>query len=244
VSKRIYVVCGLAVFLNAPLSAAEPIRTMTFDAIPLDEPILFRVRDVQLRIPAGYLAPWPRPAMRGEVNERKKIDFNFWMPQRRYVEIDEASLAGFRPREKGRTPPGPGEYVVKVQDLQLLKPDEIDVYRSPDKRFETYTSRVGHASFSFKEEDHGLVRFWRHDWPYPQPEPFLRYRSKDGADIKIILRCTAPHLSTPGKTCDGPVYLEKEELSFRIFFAGEDLSKWRENVLAVRHLFRSWEVTP
>lgn len=111
VSTRVSVVCALVLLVDlcgialpvVTSSAAEQVRTMTYDAIPLDEPILFRVRDVMLRIPAGYLAPWPRPAMRGKVNERKSIDFNYWMPQRRYVEIEEASLAGFRPREKGRT---------------------------------------------------------------------------------------------------------------------------------------------
>lgn len=158
--------------------ASGQIRTTTYDGIPLDEPFLIRMRGVLLRIPAGYLGPWPSPAGRGRVGEMKSIKFNFWMPDSRYVEIGDLSIAGFRPKEPGRGDPPSEASVVRVNDLQLLRPDELGT-RSPDTRFRNLTSLAGISSYSF-EQEFGLVRFWRHDWPYPQPEPFLNYRHEQG----------------------------------------------------------------
>jgi hypothetical protein len=88
------------------------------------------------------------------------------------------------------------------------------------------------------------VRFWRHDWPYQQPEPLLNYRHREGDDLQILLRRTPPHRASPGKVCDGYVYLQQDQLSFYIIFDGDDLPKWQENVRAARDLFLSWNVTP
>jgi hypothetical protein len=48
----------LVCLLNAAaFFASAQIRTKTDTGVPFDEPILVRVRDVLLRVPAGYL--WP-----------------------------------------------------------------------------------------------------------------------------------------------------------------------------------------
>lgn len=239
-SRAIWTILGICVLT---VFASAQVRTMTYDGVLLDEPVLIQFGEVMLRVPAGYLAPWPRPDARNRVNKRGRIAFNFWMPSRRYVEIDEASLAGFQPKERGREPSLPGTYVVKVLEMRLLTPDELD-HRSPEKRFRNLTSLAGLTAYSFQEEGFGLVRFWRHDWPYELPEPFLHYRHKEGGDPQILLRCTPPHRASPGKVCDGYVYVEADQLSFYIVFDRDDLSKWRENVRAAQDLFRSWQTVP
>src|SRR5262245_28845414 len=74
---------------------AEDITRTTFDGIPLEEPIRFRIRGSEYRIPAGYLAPWPTQTVRNVVSDTDAISFNFWMPDRRYVEVDDRSLAEY-----------------------------------------------------------------------------------------------------------------------------------------------------
>lgn len=247
VSILLLAVSVVVTMASAP-SAPAQIRTTTYDGIPLDEPFLTRMRGVLLRIPAGYLGPWPSPAGRDRVGETKSIKFNFWMPDRRYVEIGDLSIAGFRPKEPGRGDPPPEASVVRVNDLQLLRPDELGT-RSPDTRFRNLTSLAGISSYSFKEE-FGLMRFWQHDWPHPQPEPFLHYRHMEGSDLQVLLRCTPSDrtVGRPGATtnpiCDGYVYVAADELSFYIWFSGTHLPRWRENVLAARDLFRSWSQAP
>ena len=130
-------------------SAPAQIRTVTNDGIALDETILVRVHGVLFRIPAGYLVPWPKPAMRGQVNERDNLNFNFWMPEPRYVEIDDISIDGSRPAERGRERPGRDAYVVKVRSLQPATKLDTPGYISPEKRFQNFTSLPAPSSYSF-----------------------------------------------------------------------------------------------
>ena len=222
-------------------SSAEEIRRQTYDGIPLDEPIQFRVLGVSLNVPAGYLVPWPTPAMRRRVNETPELFVEFWMPSKRYSEISPLSRIGFRPKERGRNQPPPDAYIVRVQHLRPRKLDDPN-YVSPEQRFKNLTSVRGRPSYSLKEEEFGLVRFWDPNWPYANPEPFTNYRHLEGSDPQIILRCTPPHKTSLNPNCDGYVHFIADELSFYLFFALQDLPRWRESVIAVRDLFKSWAV--
>jgi hypothetical protein len=222
-------------------AVAEEIRRSTFEGFPLDEPIRFRIRGTLIQVPAGYLAPWPSRAMRKVTTELKDgISFNFWMPDRRYVEVEDGSLADFQPKEPGRYQSSSGTFIFKVRPLRPMKPEELD-FRSPEKQFKNLTSTPGLASYSFKQEEFGLVRFWRNDWPYPQPEPFLNYKHIEGTDPQILLQCTPPHKTPANPLCQGFVYSAVDELSLRVYFARKDLPRWRESVLAAIDLFKSWK---
>jgi hypothetical protein len=227
---------------KSPLKST-PVRTTTHQGIPLDEPISVRVRDVLVRIPAGYLWPWPAPTFRGRVNDWKGLGFQFWMPDRRYVEIAPGSIIGFRPQEAGRPPPAPDAYIVNVRDFKPVKLDDPD-YRSPQKGFENYTSTPGIASYSFEQENFGLVRYWRHDSPYPpHPEAFLNYRHAENTDPQVLLHCN-PDIYRPYPTsplCAGDIYFAADELGFFVYFPRDELPHWREIVTAARDLFRSWK---
>jgi hypothetical protein len=189
----------------------------------------------------GYIGPWPTQKERGRISGRQPLNLNFWMPDRRYVEVGDLSIAGFRPKERGRGEPPPGASVVRVNDLRLLKSDKLGT-RSPEQQFQNLTSLAGLSSYSFKEEEFGLVQYWQHNWPYPQPDPFFRYRHVEGSDPQINLRCTLPRLEKgPSGMCIGYVYITPDELSFQIWFSVSNLMHWREYVSATRDLFNNWK---
>jgi hypothetical protein len=222
-------------------AATAQLRSMTDTGVPLDEPILVRLRDVPLRVPAAYLWPWPSQAMRNRVNDLQEIGFSFWMPERRHLETNPLSLLSFRPKEPGRDEPSPDAYVVEVRQLQPVKLDEPG-YISPEQRFRNLTSISGLSSYSFEEEPFGLVRFWRHDWPHKQPESFLNYRNVEASDPQIELRCTPVHRTTAvNPLCDGTVHFATDGLGFYVRFSIRDLPRWREIAFAVRDLFKSWK---
>jgi hypothetical protein len=226
--KRSVVAAACALFLFS-----EPLPTSTQE---------LQVGDNLLRIPAGYLVPWPAEIMRNRVNTKPAIYIRFWMPEKRYLEINPLSSASFRPKEPGRAKPSSNDYVVWVNELRPLSVDQLG-YLSPEKQFQNLTSVAGVSSFSFQEENFGLVRFWRHDWPYSHPEPFTNYRHREGSDPLILLRCTPSYQDALNPLCDGYVYFRGDQLSFYIIFSRTDLPRWRESSLAVRDLFKVWSGT-
>jgi hypothetical protein len=237
------VACMAISFATANDAMSQDIRHSTHSGIPFDERISVRLRETVLDIPAGYFAPWPKLTSRGLLNSTKSIGFNFWMPTKRYVEIDDMSIASFHPREKGRAAPAEGQSIVRVSNLQLLTPDELGV-RSPETGFRNLTGS-NYAGYASREE-FGLLRFWEGGRdPSLPPEAFLNYRHRDGSDPQILLRCTPPDRLYPlGRKvtgiCDGYVYFAADQLSFYIMLSGEDLPRWSETVHAARDLFRSW----
>lgn len=219
------------------LGLSEVITDSTRDGIPLDEPIRARVGGVLFQMPAGFLAPWPSLKMRKVINTWQGIGFNFWMPERRYVEIDEFSLFGFRPTEPGRDyDPASNPFVVKVRGIRSIKPAELGTL-SPETRFRNLTSWAS-ASYSF-EDKFGLVRFWRNNGP----EAFFNYKHVDGSDPQVIARCTVVKQVPPGPFCQLIVYSVADELHLYVDLAHRDLPRWRESILAAIDLYKSWKVT-
>jgi hypothetical protein len=240
-------VCVCLLWTATSFCTFAQVMTVTNDGVALNERILIRARGVSLRVPAGYLSPWPTKNMRNRMNEQKGIAFNFWMPDRRYVEIYPFSIVGFRPRERGRAQPGPDAYVVKVISLASIKADDPD-YLSPEKAFKNTTSIPGISSYSFQQEDFGLMRFWRHDGPPPQPQALVRYRHMEGTDPQVLLRCRAPPREKPGvlpyPSCDGSVHFLADDLGFYLQFDRMNLPQWHAIVNAVRDLYMSWKAAP
>jgi hypothetical protein len=237
---------GLATFFtcdasDTALAQSLKIRTTTYDGVPLEEPILVRTRGVLLSIPVGYLAPWPKPDARGREIGTDKLNFNFWMPDRRHVEIADPSLVGFRPREPGRSKPNSNAYVVRVRLLQTTELQEPE-YLPPEKLFENATRPLGLSSYTFSEEPFGLVRFWLRDGHLPRAEPFINYRHVDGSDPQLLLRCLPESARVANPSCTGDVYIAADKLAFFLHFSRSDLPYWREIVFAVRDLFDSWRV--
>lgn len=242
-SLGVPIVLAMFFFLTSVQPEAEGNRRTTHDGISLQEPIRIRLADLMLHVPAGYLVPWPTPAMRERINAMSSLNFSFWMPDKRAPETSPMSRLGFRPIERGRDAPQANQFLVSISDMKVLGADKIGT-RSPEVRFDNLISRSGPASYSFKKEEFELIRFWRHDWPYPQPEPYLNYVSERGADPQILLRCTPSHRNLDNPVCDGYAYLLSERLSFYVIFSLGDLPRWRESIDAARDLFERWRISP
>jgi hypothetical protein len=220
-------------------------RTTTDGVLPFDEPVSIKVKGVPLHVPAAYIFPWPHQEVRNRVNEAKALNIEFWMPDRRYLEISPLSNVEFRPTEPDREQPGAEAYIVKVRGLQPTKLDEPG-YISPEQKFRNLTSIGGRtaSSYSYQEEPFGLVHFWRPDWPHPLPPPFIDYRHKEGADPQAIIKCTPPSRPTPQPLCDGYVHFVADELAFFFYFPREELPHWHDIALAVRELYTTWRSPP
>lgn len=225
--------------------ALEP-RTTTDGVLPLDEPISIRVKNVPLRVPAAYISPWPQAKnVRNRVNEWKGFDVEFWMPDRRYLEISPLSNTSFRPVEPGRGVPATSAYIVRIWHLRPTRLDEPG-YISPEQGFRNQTS-IGSAStssYSFQDEPFGLVRFWLRDWPHPQPPPFIDYRHKDGADPQVLIKCTPPSRTPPNPECSGDIHFVSDDLAFFVVLPREELPHWHDIVFAARDLYNSWKLPP
>jgi hypothetical protein len=220
-------------------------RTTTDGVLPFDEPVNMKVKGVQLHVPAAYIFPWPHYQVRNKANNWGALDIEFWMPDRRYLEISPLSNVESRPTEPGREKPGPDAYLVRVRDLQPTRLDESG-YISPEQKFRNLTS-IGSAtieSFSFEDEPFGLVRFWQRDWPYPTPPAFITYRHKSGTDPQAIIDCTPPSRPTPQPSCKGNIHFVADELAFLFAFPREELPHWHDIALAVRELYTSWKSSP
>jgi hypothetical protein len=235
--------CALPLLIVSWGTIAAPgkVRTTTYQGIPFDELITFRVRNVLLRVPAGYV--WPIPKMRNIVNEQESFGFSFWMPDKRYLKVSPVSVIGGRPKEDGFSEPPSDAYVVTVGHLKPTVLSEPG-YISPEKAFKNLTSISGRSSYSFKEEEFGLVRFWRHDWPHPRPEPFTNYRHLEGTDPLVQLQCTPPDQTPRFPGCSGTIHFVAEGFGFFISFSRDHVSEWRQIVFAVRDLFNSWKAHP
>jgi hypothetical protein len=231
---------------QSPIRNGHPLilrkRTTTDGVLPFDEPVSVKVKNVLFRVPAAYISPWPHQEVRNRVNEWKGLGIEFWMPDRRYLEISPLSNAQFRPREPGRSEPDSNAYIVRAWSLQPTKLDEPG-YISPERKFRNLTS-IGSttiASFSFEDEPFGLVRFWRRDWPHPLPPPFTDYRHREGSDPQALIQCTPPSRTPPNPSCSGNIHFASDDLAFFVFFPREELPHWHDIVLAVRDLYTSWK---
>jgi hypothetical protein len=222
--------------------SAEP-RTTTDGVLPLDEPISIKVRDVLLRVPAAYISPWPHAAARNRINHSSSLRFEFWMPDKRHLEISPLSNADFRPLEPGRGEPGPNAYIVRVWDVRPTRLDEPG-YVSPEQAFrnEIKSRQPPGSEYSFHEEEFGLVRFWPVD--APNSTFSVEYRHKEGTDPQVLLDCIVPDRWRVFPECSGRIHFVADDLAFFVVFPREQVSHWRSIVLAARELYKSWIVSP
>lgn len=220
----------------------EP-RTTTDGVLPLDEPVTIKLNDILLRVPAAYLSPWPQQKVRNRINNTKSLRFEFWMPDKRHLEISPLSNAAFRPLEPGRGEPAKDAYIVRVWDLRPIKLDEPG-YISPEQAFrnELESRQLAGAQFSFHEEEFGLTRFW----PSNRPDSnfAVEYRHKEGGDPQILLDCAVPDRWRVYPACSGRVHFAADDLAFFVVFPSEEVSHWHDVVLTARDLYRSWKVSP
>jgi hypothetical protein len=220
----------------------QPVTT-TDGVLKLDEPVIIKLNDTLLHVPAAYLSPWPQQKVRNRINNYKALNFEFWMPDKRHLEISPLSNVDFRPTEPGRGKPAQNAYIVRVWDVQPIKLDDPG-YISPEQAFRNQiSSRLRSGSkYSFQEEEFGLVRFWPSD--EPSSKFAVEYRHKEGADPQILLDCMVPDRWRVYPACSGRVYLVAEKLALFVVFPREEVSHWHDIIFAARDLYQSWKTSP
>ena len=104
-------------------SASKPIVVEDYLGIPLGKEYYFNAHGTWLKIPYGYLNPWPHTRLEeitpksvdaDKIRPAQRIAFVFWMPTLRWPERDPLSVPSFTPCEYGRRIPEDGEYVVEA----------------------------------------------------------------------------------------------------------------------------------
>jgi hypothetical protein len=227
----------------SPRSLPSQRRTTTDGVLRLDEPVTVKLRSAMLQVPAAYLSPWPHAEVRHRVNNVRSLRFEFWMPDRRYLEVNPISNASFRPKEPGRAEPSLDAFVVRVWDVLPSVKNEPG-YVSPDQAFQNQARNryPPNSPFSFREEAFGLIRFWPSD--EASSDYSISYRNKDGADPQILLDCVVPGRFRVFLPCSGRVYFVSEDLAFFVVFPREQAHRWREVVTAARDLYNSWKQQP
>lgn len=228
---------------RAPRSVLHEPRTTTDGVLPLGELVTIKLNDILLRVPAAYLSPWPQQKVRNRINSTGSLRFEFWMPDKRYLEISPLSNTAFRPREPGRGEPAKDAYIVRVWDLQPIKPDEPG-YISPERAFrnEIASRQPPGSKYSFHEEDFGLVRFWPSD--QPDSKFAVEYRHKEGSDPQVLMDCSVPDQWRVNPACSARVHLVADGLALFVVFPREEVAHWRDVVLAARDLYKSWKASP
>lgn len=218
-------------------------RTTTDGVLPLSEPIAVKLNGKILHIPAAYLSPWPHSQSRDRVSETGSLRFDFWMPDRRYLEISPISNTSFRPREPGRGEPAENAYIVRVWDLRPGASSEPG-YISPEQGFQNRirSTYPPNAPFSFHDEEFDLVRFWLRD--RPRLDGRTEYRHINGSDPQVLLDCVPPTRFAVNPYCAGPVHFAADDLALFVVFPQEELPHWRDIIFAARDLYHSWKQQP
>jgi hypothetical protein len=223
---------------NAPRALAQPVNTKTSFGVPLDELIAIRTPDGMLKVPAGYLFPWPRPQDMDRTLEQKGISFVFWRESRRYLELNAIGQPGFWPQEKGREKPT-SDTLIKISGFRKVGDDPGD-YKTPEKSFDDLAARYG---VLFAANEFGLEHF---RWPnYPGTRgqyPPLRYRSPQGTSPQALIKCTGLDPVVPNPLCDAEIYFVEERFSFLMRISRRDLPNWRQSIDTARELYLSWKV--
>ena len=218
-----------------PATAQQP-RTTRHGAPPA-EYIATRFGDVLQHAPTRYVGS--SASTRKWMAERPRLGFSFWMPDRRPTEKPLYGQPPFRPQEEGRPRPPHDAHIVGVT---LTPADRNDpTYVSPERMRRNLTSHAGPSSYSEQTEPFGLLRFWRNNLPVGEREADLHFRTADGADPAVLLRCTAWH-RTEIASCRAEIHYGTEKVHAMINFAREYLPQWRAIVTAVIELYQSWKV--
>lgn len=238
-AERILVACAVLLSVSAPAGAEER-RTHTPTGVPLDQPIAIEVEGQRYSIPAGYLEIWPKPEHLRRVSQFRFLAFAFWMPDRRFPEVEPIYTPSFRPREPGRSNPGADEYLVKVA-LVRFDVSKRPRLLTPRQQFENHT-RSGLDGFELRER-FGLLEF-RRKGEEDGETTFINYRELEGEQPTLKLQCTSLQSPAPNPSCAGEVYFRDLDMQFGIHFSRNDIERWRENVTAARDLIVRWRQRP
>lgn len=204
----------------------------------LSEAHFFNIRGTLLKIPFGYLNPWPTHLEKiiagsrngGKGHEIPGLAFAFWMPTLRYPELDRFSTAWYRPCEQGRTIPQDGQYIVEASITSSWLPLSTSEDQSPKQRFNRRIARKGSdvkltTEFGLRKATSG---------------PFIVYGTEANADREVSIQCWLEFRELPNPSCLGEFLWRNEMLGLSIRFPQSEISNWSSIANNTRALLYRW----
>lgn len=185
------------------------------------------------KIPYGYFTGCQTPE---EVNcypKMSSLEYAFWLPDLRPPKKDMWYDANFRPKEEGRAPPGPHDYVVKVLGLEFID-------TSAGK---TETPTMGFSNLLPSDE---IIRLDRkfgllHLLP-DNPGKTDLYADFSQINYKILLSCDGSESTVDNPLCKVHLYFLDLQLEVVLLMPVDALPEWQKVKNGLRTLVQQWLV--
>ncbi|WP_271898804.1 hypothetical protein [Candidatus Phyllobacterium onerii] len=219
--------------------AGKPVLTDSAAHL-LSEEHFFNVRGTLLKVPFGYLNPWPSTHLEKIAANPKDGDathkipglaFAFWMPNLRYSELDRFNTPWYRPCEKGRTIPQDGEYIVEASLSSPWLPLDTPGLQLPAQSF---NKRIARQNGDMKlAAEFGLRR--------TTGGPFILYGAEaSGDDPEVSVRCWREPQEFLNPSCLGEFLWRNDRLGLTIRFPQSEISNWSDIAVGARTLLYRW----
>ena len=223
--------------------------------VPLDTPIEISVKGRNFLVPYGYLGSafgWLGPSAVGRKLDIPRFSFVFWMPSRRYSEINLMQAGGRENREQGRPPPRPDEFYVRINPLTYDDPVVGPVIGYADKSPNAFLDRTlddrrrslqgcnGREAVTY---EHGLVK---HAFIWPKSKctaHVVLYGALSDAPYQLVMDCMKPDLTGSfNPICTADVLYPATRLRFKATIPLQDVHRATEIFDIVLDFVRDWSL--
>lgn len=209
VVAALMVAAVFVVFWPLPARSTDP---------PANPIVVIDTGQYTYRIPYLYLSIRPPLTAVEPVNRWQLFSFAFWMPDGRASMVAGHEAGTPRPREPGRPPPGPNEYLVVATQVTPWRQGSP----RPGEQFENSLRSFGTHRYSFRER-WGLIEVT------PQPgtpasfDIYFGTRSFHDVpmDASLLISCAREdtplnNVRTVHRLCTGPVALRGLDVMFTV----------------------------
>lgn len=220
---------------SAALSlAALPSASQAQEA-PAEQVVVIDTGQRVWRVPYGYLSIRPPAEALQPVNHWRRFSFAFWMPDGRPTRTAGHDLGWLRPREPGRAPPGPDEFVAIATNVQAWETGP-DARPQPGQMLANVLGTFGTGGHDYRER-WGLLE------ATPKPgEPGLndsylaarRYREPPH-DMGAFISCPRPG-RLDNNVCAGFVSLSGLEVLFHFRLPKDRMDRFLDTADIARRL--------
>jgi hypothetical protein len=210
-------------------------RVVTYTGIPLDTPITVRMKGQLFRLPLGYFRDWTLAWQTVEdtlrVHDILGLDIHFWMPSKRWPEIDGIATATFRPKEVTHAFE-PGAFT--VQTTITIEEAEGTDYVPPLKKYSNFREAYSdHPNYRERSEGFGLRRLFL---TTGGPGSGLNYVNEDDVIPQAMIDCYGIN-TAPNPLCRAYGYFPSDKMAIFAVIPVQALPEWREIFFTARTLF-------
>lgn len=192
------------------------------------------------RVPYGYLSIRPPAEAIQPVNHWRRFSFAFWMPDGRPTRTAGHDLGWLRPREPGRAPPGPDEFVVAIATNVQAWETGPGARPQPGQMLANSLGTFGTGRHDYRER-------WGMLEATPKPgEPGLndsylaaRRYGEPPHDMGAFISCPRPG-RLDNNVCAGFVSLSGLEVLFHFRLPKDRMDRFLDAADVARRLLMGW----